>query len=149
VLAVRALSAARRDGQRRRVALTGTRTPPTTWPRATTCPSSASSPRGTAPRAWPRPPRRGTRPLVLAARGRHGEAVAALRRTPPPPRDLLAEALWCLTARAAVDLDDHDSMSRAYEALAPAVAEWGGSSLLTVGPVSRYLDEIASAHTRA
>ncbi|MFA1546444.1 AfsR/SARP family transcriptional regulator [Actinomadura chokoriensis] len=87
------------------------------------------------------------RPLVLLARGRPGEAAAALRDVPEPPRDLLFEALWCLTARAAVEVDDRATMRRAHDALAPAAAELAGagSGLLTLGPVSRYLDELTAA----
>jgi len=40
------------------------------------------------------------------------------------------------------------ALARAHEALAPAAAEWGGGGLLTVGPVSRYLDEITAARAR-
>lgn len=86
------------------------------------------------------------RPLVLLARDRPDEAAAALRNVPEPPRDLLFEALWCLIARAAVDLDDRATMRRAYDALVPAAGELAGagSGLLTLGPVSRYLDELAT-----
>ncbi|MFB4305024.1 BTAD domain-containing putative transcriptional regulator [Actinomadura sp. GTD37] len=87
------------------------------------------------------------RPLVLLARGRADEAAGALRDVPEPPRDLLFEALWCLTARAALDLDDRAAMRRAYGELVPAAGELAGagSGLLTLGPVSRYLDELAAA----
>ncbi|SBT43443.1 AfsR/SARP family transcriptional regulator [Micromonospora auratinigra] len=87
------------------------------------------------------------RPLVLLARDDRRGAAAALRRTPEPPRDLLLEALWCLTAQAAVSLDDPAAMRRSHRALAPAAAELAGagSGLLTVGPVRRHLDRLAAA----
>lgn len=81
------------------------------------------------------------RPLVLLARDRRAEAAAALRTVPEPPHDLLLEALWCLTGRAAIALGDRETMARARTALAPAAAELAGagSGLLTLGPVSRHL----------
>ncbi|WHX19214.1 BTAD domain-containing putative transcriptional regulator [Streptomyces malaysiensis subsp. malaysiensis] len=84
------------------------------------------------------------RPLVLLARDRRAEAAAALRTVPEPPRDLLLEALWCLTGRAAVALGDRETMARARTALAPAAAELAGagSGLLTLGPVSRHLADL-------
>lgn len=84
------------------------------------------------------------RPLLLLADGRRDEAARALRRVPVPPRDLLMEALWCLTARAAVALGDRDMMLRARSALAPAVGELAGagSGLLTAGPVAAHLDRL-------
>ncbi|MDX3230253.1 BTAD domain-containing putative transcriptional regulator [Streptomyces sp. ME19-01-6] len=87
------------------------------------------------------------RPLVLLARGRRDEAAAALRETPDPPRDLLFEALWCLTARAAVAVGDRETVERAHRELTPAAAELAGagSGLLTLGPVSTYLGELATA----
>ncbi|MCK1807028.1 MULTISPECIES: BTAD domain-containing putative transcriptional regulator [unclassified Micromonospora] len=87
------------------------------------------------------------RPLVLLSAGRRDEAASALRRTPAPPRDLLQEALWCLTGRAAVALGDRDAMLRARDALVPAAGEvaGAGSGLLTVGPVAAHLDRITAA----
>ncbi|PNG93619.1 hypothetical protein SMF913_29084 [Streptomyces malaysiensis] len=84
------------------------------------------------------------RPLVLLARDRRAEAAAALRTVPEPPRDLLLEALWCLTGRAAIALGDRETMARARTALAPAAAELAGagSGLLTLGPVSRHLADL-------
>ncbi|GAB3959432.1 BTAD domain-containing putative transcriptional regulator [Actinoallomurus acanthiterrae] len=89
------------------------------------------------------------RPLVLLARGRRTAAAAALRDVPEPPWDLLFEALWCLTAQAAIAVGDRETMERAQGALSPAAAELSaGSGLLTVGPVSRHLDDLAAAlHT--
>nr|BFE38673.1 BTAD domain-containing putative transcriptional regulator [Actinomadura rugatobispora] len=87
------------------------------------------------------------RPLVLLARDRRTEAAAALRDVPDPPPDLLFEALWCLIAQAAVALGDAGTIRRAHEALAPAAGELAGagSGLLTAGPVSRHLDDLAAA----
>jgi DNA-binding SARP family transcriptional activator len=84
------------------------------------------------------------RPLVLLAQDRRREAAAALRRLPEPPRDLLFEALWCLTARAAIAVGDRETMERAYAALTPAAAELAGagSGLLTLGPVRRHLADL-------
>ncbi|MFD0538798.1 BTAD domain-containing putative transcriptional regulator [Actinomadura luteofluorescens] len=90
------------------------------------------------------------RPLVLLARGcAPGEAAAALRDVPEPPRDLLFEALWCLTAQAAIAVGDQAAMRRAHDELVPAAGELAGaqSGLLTLGPVSRHLDDLASALT--
>ena len=89
-------------------------------------------------------------PLVLLARGRRAEAAAALRRTPEPPRDLLYEALWCLTGRAAVALDDRVLIERAYTELTPAAGELAGagSGMLTAGPVADHLDRLAIALRR-
>ncbi|MEV1175903.1 hypothetical protein [Nonomuraea sp. NPDC049784] len=90
------------------------------------------------------------RPVVLLAQGRRDEAVAKLRHVPDPPRDLLLEAMWCLVARAAVAVGDREAMERAHAALAPAAAELAGagSGLLTLGPVSHYLDDLAAALRR-
>ncbi|SEC90225.1 DNA-binding transcriptional activator of the SARP family [Streptomyces sp. 3213] len=87
------------------------------------------------------------RPLVSLAQGRADDVRAALRSLPEPPRDLLFEALWCLAARAALAVGDRDTMERARDELAPAAAELAGagSGLLTLGPVARYLDELAGA----
>ncbi|NVI88274.1 BTAD domain-containing putative transcriptional regulator [Actinomadura sp. BRA 177] len=86
------------------------------------------------------------RPLVLLARDRPREAAGALRDVPEPPHDLLFEALWCLTAGAALAVDDRDTMQRAHDALAPAAGELAGaaSGLLTLGPISRYLHDLAT-----
>ncbi len=84
------------------------------------------------------------RPLVLLAQGRRGEAAAALAAVPDPPADLLSEALWCLVARAASELGDRVAMERARVALTPAAGEHAaGSGLLTLGPVSSHLDDLA------
>jgi hypothetical protein len=87
------------------------------------------------------------RPVVLLAQDRPAEAAAALRDVPDPPRDLLFEALWCLTARAAIGVGDRETMRRAHRALAPAAAELAGagSGLLSLGPVSQHLADLAAA----
>ncbi|TVT61585.1 AfsR/SARP family transcriptional regulator [Amycolatopsis rhizosphaerae] len=87
------------------------------------------------------------RPHVLLARDRPADAAAALRRVPEPPRDLLFEALWCLTGRAAIRLGDRETMRRARTELAPAAKELAGagSGLLTAGPVEDHLDALAAA----
>lgn len=91
------------------------------------------------------------RPLVLLGRNRPADATAALRQTPDPPRDLLFEALWCLTAQAAIALDDRTAMKRARTELTPAANELAGagSGMLTVGPVSRHLDHLDAALSRS
>ncbi|GAB3818568.1 AfsR/SARP family transcriptional regulator [Micromonospora zhanjiangensis] len=91
------------------------------------------------------------RPLLLLGRDRPAAAATALRQAPDPPRDLLFEALWCLTARAAVALDDRAVMARARAELAPAAGELAGagSGMLTVGPVAGHLDILDAALSRA
>jgi hypothetical protein len=90
------------------------------------------------------------RPLVLLAHDRTADAGAALRALPDPPRDHLFEALWCLAARAALAVDDRDTMERAHSELTPAAGELAGagSGLLTLGPVARHLDDLAVALRR-
>ncbi|MFF6982515.1 BTAD domain-containing putative transcriptional regulator [Streptomyces sp. NPDC008343] len=87
------------------------------------------------------------RPLLLLDRGHRPEAADALHATPEPRRDLLREALWCLTARAALALDDRPTLARAHTALTPAANELAGagSGLLTLGPVSAFLQDITAA----
>nr|WP_206439135.1 BTAD domain-containing putative transcriptional regulator [Streptomyces scabichelini] len=87
------------------------------------------------------------RPLILLDQGRPDEAAAALRTIPDPPRDLLLEALWCLTGRAAIAVGDRDMMERAHTELTPAADELAGagSGLLTLGPVSDHLTALAAA----
>ncbi|MDQ0785079.1 DNA-binding SARP family transcriptional activator [Streptomyces sp. B3I8] len=90
-------------------------------------------------------------PLVLLARDRTEEARAALAATPEPPRDHLQEALWCLTARAAVLLDAPATAARAAHALRDARAEHAGATtgMLTLGPVERYLSAAEACAARA
>jgi hypothetical protein len=84
-----------------------------------------------------------TEPLVLLARHRTEEARSALLGAPEPPGDHLQEALWCLTAHAAVSLEEQGVAARASAALRQAQAEHAGaaSGMLTLGPVQRYLTE--------
>ena len=89
------------------------------------------------------------RPWRLLARGQADLSVRtaareALRRCPAPPPSLLTEALWCLTARAAVTLADRAVAATARSALLPAAGEIAGaaSGMLTAGPVSEYLTEL-------
>ncbi|MGW0435145.1 BTAD domain-containing putative transcriptional regulator [Micromonospora sp. NPDC003197] len=91
------------------------------------------------------------RPLVLLAADRRVEALAALRTCPESPYDLLREARLCLTARAALALDDHDTMAYVYAELLPAAAELAGagSGVLTLGPVAGYLGDLATALGRS
>ncbi|NUP01699.1 MAG: SARP family transcriptional regulator, partial [Nonomuraea sp.] len=86
-------------------------------------------------------------PLLLLEQGHRAKAAEALHATPDPPRDLLQEALWCLTARAALALGDRPTMTRAHTALTPASNELAGagSGLLTLGPVSTHLAALADA----
>jgi DNA-binding SARP family transcriptional activator len=88
-------------------------------------------------RAW-------ARPWLLIARDQPAAARNALRRCPAPPPGLLAEALWSLTGRAALALDDRVRVARARDALRPAAAEIAGaaSGMLTAGPVSECLAEL-------
>jgi len=81
------------------------------------------------------------RPWLLLARDRPAQARNALRRVPAPPPGQLAEALWCVTARAADLLGDPALARRARDALRPAAGEiaGAGSGMLTAGPVRDYL----------
>ncbi|MEW2343040.1 AfsR/SARP family transcriptional regulator [Streptomyces griseoaurantiacus] len=90
-------------------------------------------------------------PLVLLARDRAEEARAALAATPEPPHDHLQEALWCLTAHAAVLLDAPATAARAADALREAGAEDAGAAtgMLTLGPVARYLAAAEACAARA
>ncbi|MFF7645670.1 BTAD domain-containing putative transcriptional regulator [Streptomyces canus] len=89
------------------------------------------------------------RPLLLLAEGRDQDAVRLLADVPSPPGDLLCEALWCLLARAAIQVGDRALMRRARSALEPARGELAGaaSGLLTAGPVADHLDALAAAFT--
>jgi hypothetical protein len=91
------------------------------------------------------------RPWLLRTAGHTAEARQALRRCPEPPPGLLAEALWCLTARAAIALDDQALAAKACDALLPAAAEiaGAGSAMLTAGPVSDYLAELRAGSRSA
>ncbi|MBB5787524.1 AfsR/SARP family transcriptional regulator [Jiangella mangrovi] len=90
------------------------------------------------------------RPLLLLAAERSGEAAEALTAAPEPPPDLLLEALWCLTGRAALLLGDRAVMARARTALAPATGELAGagSGMLTVGPVALHVAALDTGLSR-
>ncbi|WP_371525928.1 winged helix-turn-helix domain-containing protein [Streptomyces sp. NBC_01283] len=92
------------------------------------------------------------RPFVLLSQDRRDAAAKALRLLPDPPRDLLLEALWCLTGRAAIAVGDRETMERARAELTSAAGELAGagSGLLTLGPVAGHLDDLTSAlrHSR-
>lgn len=81
------------------------------------------------------------RPHLLIAQGQANEAAKAVEALPDPPKDLLSEVLWCLTAAAATAVGDSRVKERARAALLPAAAEiaGAGSGMLTAGPVSHYL----------
>ena len=93
------------------------------------------------------------RPHVLLARGEEGAAARALRAVPDPPPDHLLEALWCVTASAALRLRDTASARRCRDALAPALGEdAAGSGLVGLGPVDgwvRALDELLAGGAQA
>jgi DNA-binding SARP family transcriptional activator len=84
------------------------------------------------------------RPWLWLARNRTAEARQALRLCPAPQPGLLTEALWSLTARAALTLGDSARAARARDALLPAAGEIAGAAcgMLTAGPVSEYLTEL-------
>ncbi|MCG5452062.1 AfsR/SARP family transcriptional regulator [Micromonospora hortensis] len=86
------------------------------------------------------------RPLLLAAAGDRGGTRAALRALPDGPHDLLREVRLCLTARAALAIDDRSTMERVAAALRPAATELAaGSGVVTVGPVAGHLADLAAA----
>ncbi|MFJ2172962.1 BTAD domain-containing putative transcriptional regulator [Streptomyces sp. NPDC087851] len=87
------------------------------------------------------------RPSVLLAGGHRDAARAAVRAVPESPADLLLEARLCLLARAAVEVGDRPVMARTYDRLLPAEGELAGagSGLLCLGPVARYLGDLALA----
>ncbi|MFE5641631.1 BTAD domain-containing putative transcriptional regulator [Rhodococcus sp. NPDC056516] len=86
------------------------------------------------------------RPHLFLAHGEVNEAAQAVDALPDPPKDLLSEALWCLTAAAATAVGDSRVKERARAALLSAASEiaGAGSGMLTAGPVSDYLAELGS-----
>ncbi|SDD11552.1 DNA-binding transcriptional activator of the SARP family [Sanguibacter gelidistatuariae] len=90
------------------------------------------------------------RPLILLTQNLPDDAARALRDLSDPPPGHLLEALWCLVARAAINLDDHHTMRRALAALSPAAGELAGagSGLLTCGPTSGWLADLRLALAR-
>jgi hypothetical protein len=86
-------------------------------------------------------------PVLLAQAGREAEAAAALRRTPEPPGDLMMEAMWALTGRAAIALGDKAMQAKVKAALRPAAGELAGagSGMLSLGPVAEVLEGLAES----
>ncbi|MFR0354458.1 AfsR/SARP family transcriptional regulator [Streptomyces sediminimaris] len=83
-------------------------------------------------------------PFVPLREGDPKEAAELLRAAPEPPADLLYEALCCLQAALALELDDRPVLARLHTRLAPAAGELAGagSGLLTLGPVGHWLTAI-------
>ncbi|MFQ6142522.1 BTAD domain-containing putative transcriptional regulator [Streptomyces seoulensis] len=86
-------------------------------------------------------------PFGLLGEGRRDQARAALDGLPEPPADLLQEALCCLEAALALELDDRAALERTHARLRPAAGEvaGAGSGLVALGPVDRWLAEITAA----
>ncbi|HYN92336.1 MAG TPA: SARP family transcriptional regulator, partial [Pilimelia sp.] len=91
------------------------------------------------------------RPVLLLAAGSRDDAARALASLPESPHDLLREARLCLAARAAVALGDRTTMAYVHAELLPAAGELAGagSGILTLGPVSRHLGDLAAALGRS
>ncbi|MEU7585405.1 BTAD domain-containing putative transcriptional regulator [Micromonospora sp. NPDC049230] len=86
------------------------------------------------------------RPLLLAAAGDRAATLEALRALPDGPHDLLREVRLCLTARAALAVEDRPTMERVFATLRPAADELAaGSGLVTAGPVAGHLADLAAA----
>ena len=85
------------------------------------------------------------RPIVLLARGKRAEALAAV--VPDSPHDLLFEARTCLHAVIAVEAGDRPTMARLYDRLLPAAGELAGagSGLVSFGPTAHHLADLATA----
>jgi DNA-binding SARP family transcriptional activator len=81
------------------------------------------------------------------AQGKTDIARAALRALPDQPRGLLYEASCVLEAVVALQVDDRATLERAHARLLPAAGQLAGagSGLLALGPVDRYLADIAEA----
>lgn len=89
-------------------------------------------------------------PIALLASGGREQARAALRSLPIAPADLLYEALTCLKAVAAVELEDNEAIREAHAALLPAAGEiaGAGSGLISFGPVQSWLTHLDRAARR-
>jgi DNA-binding SARP family transcriptional activator len=61
---------------------------------------------------------------------------------PDPPRDPMAEILWCLAARAAIRRHDISLARRARAALQEAAGEHAANGLLTLGPIRDVLADL-------
>jgi DNA-binding SARP family transcriptional activator len=86
-------------------------------------------------------------PFAALRTGQRAEAQALLHAVPDPPADLTYEALCCLQAAVALELDDRATLQLLHARLQPASGELAGagSGLITVGPVDRWLTAIADA----
>ncbi|MEU0838382.1 BTAD domain-containing putative transcriptional regulator [Streptomyces sp. NPDC005962] len=93
------------------------------------------------------PYRRWAEPFALLSADDPAGARTALRALPEPPADLLYEALCCLEASAARELNAQDALERTRTRLRPATGQLAGASsgLLTVGPVDGHLAAITAA----
>ncbi|MBW8792263.1 MAG: AfsR/SARP family transcriptional regulator [Streptomyces sp.] len=87
------------------------------------------------------------RPALALAAGDETAARDALRELPEPPADLVQEALWCVAAAVALELDDPPTLHRCLSALRPAAGQLAGagSGFLTAGPVDAWLTAIEEA----
>lgn len=76
-----------------------------------------------------------------------GQAESALQALPEPPADLTYEALTCLEAAAALQLDMKLNLRRIHARLAPARNELAGAAtgLFTAGPITTWLARIEKA----
>ncbi|WP_343318456.1 BTAD domain-containing putative transcriptional regulator [Arthrobacter sp. TMP15] len=84
------------------------------------------------------------RPLLLARKGPHEEALAALDGFPEPPQDLLLEVSWFLIALAAIEAGHPKAGQRALTALLPATEEYAsGSGAVDLGPIAPLLRKLA------
>ncbi|WP_405720501.1 winged helix-turn-helix domain-containing protein [Streptomyces sp. NBC_01537] len=110
-------------------------------------PSALRAADGVAPSADWGPYRPWAEPFALLRTGRRADARAALRALPEPPADLMYEVLCCLQAAVALELGDRAVLRRVRSRLLPAAGELagGGSGLVTLGPVDRYLTAITAA----
>ncbi|MFE3521366.1 BTAD domain-containing putative transcriptional regulator [Streptomyces sp. NPDC059161] len=83
--------------------------------------------------------------LMLLAEGHTAQARAVTSAARELPRDYLLEARLGLAAILAVSLDDREMAASVYEELLPAAdcLAGAGSGVVTLGPVSHYLGELA------
>ncbi|HEY0530848.1 MAG TPA: BTAD domain-containing putative transcriptional regulator [Actinoplanes sp.] len=89
----------------------------------------------------------GLLPLALLTAGEGGQDCGPyepwVRGFPvAPAHDPMAEILWCLAARAAIERGDRAAAARAREALRPAAHEHAANGLLTLGPVRDVLADL-------
>ncbi|MGW4249145.1 hypothetical protein ACWELQ_42445, partial [Nocardia sp. NPDC004722] len=76
-------------------------------------------------------------------------ARTALHALPDPPPDLLRELRLALLTHAALALNDHKILRHIRDQLTPATTELAGAGtgLLTLAPITHYLDRITTALT--